>query len=313
MSQVVTLGETMGLFTTTGLGQLQHATSASIGIGGSESNFAVAFKRLGGSATWIGKVGADSIGDLVIRELRGEGLTIHALRDNEAPTSLMIKERRTAMDTRVWYYRRDNAGSKLRPEDIDQECIAQADLLHLTGISPALSESMEATVHHAITIARDANVPISFDLNFRSQLWTREEARKSYRRIIPQVDFVFAGEDEARIAVGDGTSMELAHKLASLGPAEAVVKLGAHGVVAVVDGNEYSQKAFPVQVVDTVGAGDGSVAGYLVEALNCADVQTRLHTAASVGAYACLVESDWEGFPYRKELEYLSNEEPVFR
>lgn len=313
MSGVFTFGETMALFTTDGVGPMQHATGASIGMGGAESNFAIAVRRLGGEVTWMGKVGTDPLGDRIVRELLGEGLNVRALRAPEAPTSLMIKEHRTSNDTRVWYYRRGNAGSQLTPEELDTEAIAQADLLHITGISPALSESMNASVLRAIEVARDANVPISFDLNFRSKLWSREQARASYLEIIPQVDYVFAGDDEAAIAVGEGTPFELAHRLADLGPAEAVIKLGDKGAIAVVGGTEYTQDAFPVQVVDTVGAGDGFVAGYMVEAMRGEAVQARLHTAAAVGAYACQVNSDWEGLPSRDELGLLGDTEPVKR
>ncbi len=314
MSGVVTLGETLALMASTGFGPLQHERTMTLGIGGSESNVAIGLSRLGAEVTWIGKVGADSLGDLVLREISAEGIRVIGVRDTEAPTSLMVKERRTPTDTHVWYYRRDNAGGRLRSTEFDPGLIRDASLLHVTGISPALSEGMSETVFEAIRVAKDAGVAVSFDLNFRGKLWSREQARESYLALIPQADIVFAGDDEAAIAVGAADSpLELAHRLVELGASEAIIKLGARGAVALVDGREYAREAVKVTPVDTVGAGDAFVAGYLAEYLLGADVDTRLTTAVTTGAYACLFPGDWEGAPRRHELSLLNGDEPVSR
>ena len=155
---------------------------------------------------------------------------------------------------------------------------------------------------------------MSFDLNFRGKLWSREAAREAYLRIIPQADIVFAGDDEAAIAVDAADNpLELAHRLVAAGAGQAIVKLGARGAVAVVDGTEYERAAIKVPAVDTVGAGDAFVAGYLADLLLGEDVPTRLTTAVTVGAYACLTAGDWEGTPRRHELALLGGAEPVSR
>ncbi len=314
MSGVVTLGETMALMTSVGFGPLQHERTMTLGVGGSESNVAIGLSRLGVETTWIGKVGADSLGDLVLREISAEGIRVIGVRDPEAPTSLMIKERRTTMDTHVWYYRHDNAGGRLKSTEFNPDLIHDAELLHVTGISPALSEGMAATVLEAIRVAKDAGVAVSFDLNFRGKLWSRDQARESYLHIIPQANIVFAGDDEAAIAVGAADSpLELAHRLVALGADQAIIKLGVRGAVALVDGQEYAREAVKVSAVDTVGAGDAFVAGYLAEYLLGADVETRLTTAVTTGAYACLFPGDWEGAPRRHELALLNGDEPVSR
>lgn len=311
---VVTIGETMALMSSTTFGPLQHTRTMTLGIGGAESNVAIALRRLDADVTWIGKVGADSLGDLVVREIGAEGVRVIAIRDPDAPTSLMIKERRTSTDTRIWYYRRGNAGSRLRVDEIDPAVIREASLLHVTGISPALSAEMAEVTFAAIRIAKDAGVTVSFDLNFRGKLWSRETARETYLRIIPQADIVFAGDDESAIAVGEAdTPLELAHRLVRAGASEAIIKLGVRGAVAVVDGREYERDAIKVDVIDTVGAGDAFVAGYLAEHLLGEDVPTRLTTAVMVGAYACLSPGDWEGLPRRPELAMLGADEPVSR
>ncbi|RNE67429.1 sugar kinase [Cryobacterium tepidiphilum] len=313
-ASVVTFGETMASMSSGSTGPLQHTRTMNLSLGGAESNFAVALHRLGVDVTWIGRVGDDALGDLVLREIGAEGIRVVGIRDPDAPTGLMIKEHRTSQETRVWYYRKGSAGSRLNAVDIDPELIRQASLLHVTGITPALSESAAEATFEAIRIAKEAGVTVSFDLNFRGKLWTKEQAGQVYRRIIADADLVFAGDDEAAIAVGAAdTPLELAHRLVDLGAGEAIVKLGAHGAVALAGGAEHSREAIKITAVDTVGAGDGFVAGYLAEYLLGEDVPTRLTTAVTVGAYACLSSGDWEGLPRRAELAALGAAEPVSR
>lgn len=314
LTQVVTLGETMALMKAESPGPLAHVSSLSLGVGGAESNFAIALRRLDTSVTWIGRVGADSLGDLVQREIAAEGVVTLAFRDPGAPTGLMIKERRTTDALRVWYYRAGSAGSRLDRADVPTDRIAGAKLLHVTGITLGLSDSARDAVHHAVDCARRLGVLVSFDLNYRSALWPAEEAASRFADIIAKADLVFAGDAEAAMVVGESDDpLELAHRIADLGPTQSVIKLGADGCVAAVDGRDYRQPAVRVNAVDSVGAGDAFVAGYVSELVAGADVQTRLQTAVRVGAFACLVPGDWEGMPRRSELALLDATEPVSR
>lgn len=313
-TDVVTLGETMALMKADTTGPLGHVRSFSPGIGGAESNVAIGLQRLGTSVTWAGLVGRDSLGDLVLRELQAEGIQIAADQDASAPTGLMIKERRTADSLKVWYYRSGSAGSRLAPRDIPTSVISSARLLHITGITPALSGSASEAIDHAISCARAAGTLVSFDLNYRSALWSKEAAGRKFRNIAAQADIVFAGEDEAAIAIGPADSpMEMAKRIADLGPDQVIIKLGPQGCIGLIDGREYRQDAVKIVPVDTVGAGDAFVAGYIADLLAGCPVQERLLTAVRTGAFACLVSGDWEGMPRRAELGLLDAREPVER
>lgn len=306
---VVTIGETMVRMSSRGFGPLPHSDCLDLGVGGAESNVAIGVQRLGVPATWIGKVGCDPLGDLVVREIAAEGVRVLATRDDEAPTSLMIKERRTPNRTSVWYYRRGNAGSRLRTDEIDLDEVKAASVLHVTGISLALSDTLAATIMETVAVARSEGVAVSFDLNYRSKLWSPETASAAYGRIIPLCDVVFAGEHEAYIALGEDSSsspIDLAVRIADMGPTQAVIKLGERGAVARAEGASYEQLAIPIDPVDTVGAGDAFVAGYLAELACGRVVQQRLLTAVTTGAYACLNSGDWEGLPRRDELHHLA-------
>jgi 2-dehydro-3-deoxygluconokinase len=311
---VVTLGETMALMYSSIPGPLAHAHDLTLGIGGAESNFAITVQRLGTPATWIGRIGNDSLGEKVVRELRGEGLTVHPLTDPTAPTGLMIKERRTAEASRVWYYRSASAGSRLSAEDIPAGVVESAALLHITGITPALSDSAAKAVATAVERASEAGVPVSFDVNHRSALWHDRNATPVYRELAARSTIVFAGYDEARLVAPEASGVaDVATAISNLGPSQVIIKLGADGCHALVDGRTTRQPAVPVRPVDTVGAGDAFVAGYVSEYVAGHDVSTRVTTAVTAGAFACLTHGDWEGMPRRSELPLLHASEPVTR
>lgn len=311
---VVTIGETMALMSSDKAGPLAHASTMSLGIGGSESNVAIGLQRLGVQSVWCGRIGADSLGQLVEREIRAEGVDVHVTVDDEAPTGLMIKERRTPTAQKVSYYRSGSAGSRISPDDVDERLIAGAALLNVSGITPALSSQAASTLRYAIAAAKASGVPVSFDLNYRSKLWEAETAGSAYREIIPHVDIVFAGLEEAQLAVGPAVDAEeAAGRIAAMGPSQVVIKLGAEGALACIESQVFRQEALVIEALDTVGAGDAFVAGYLAEFIEGREPEERLRTAVSTGAFVCLVPGDWEGLPRREELRLLGNHEPVSR
>jgi 2-dehydro-3-deoxygluconokinase len=305
---LLAVGETMALLVTPELGRLRHAGSLALGVAGAESNVAIGARRLGCPAAWVGRVGDDELGALVVSRIRAEGVDVGGVvRDPGAPTSLMLKERRTAAMVRVLYYRRHGPGSRLEPGDLDPAQVAAAGVLHVTGITPALSDSARATVEHAVELARKAQVPVSFDLNYRSALWPADRAAAVCRDLAARADLVFASDDEAELLGLHGDPADLALGLAGLGGGHAVVKLGERGAVAAVDGRVHLVDPVPVQAVDPVGAGDAFVAGYLAETLAGRPVPERLATAAACGAFAVTVPGDWEGLPSRDELAALGH------
>ncbi|MGW1024698.1 sugar kinase [Streptomyces sp. NPDC002577] len=310
---LVTVGEVLGVLSASEPGPLALGTGLRLGIAGAESNVAVGVSRLGGSATWIGRVSDDQLGELIVRELRAEGVTTLATRD-PAPTSLLLKERRTSTHSRARYYRTHTAGSRLTADDIPEHIVAGAAVLHITGITPALGPGPARAVRRAVDIAVGAGVPVSLDINFRSLLWNEAEARTTLLPLLRMSDLVFAGPYEARLAVPDADDPEaLAKGICDLGPAGAVIKLGVEGAYALLDGRQYLQPAVPVRVHDSVGAGDAFAAGYLAELLAGEPPERRLRTAALLGAFAVSTTGDWEGLPNRSELALLDHHDDVVR
>ncbi len=310
---LLTIGESLALLTTRDPGRLRRAHELLLGVGGAESNAAIGVARLGGAATWVGRVGDDELGALVTRTLRAEGVEAVAIADPGAPTSLMLKERPSATGARVSYYRGGGPGARLTPADLDAEAIAAAGVLHLTGITPALSASARATVAAAIAAARAAGVPVSFDVNYRSRLWSPADAAPVLLELAARADHVFVGHDEA-VALGwPGDPVEVGRALLERGPRVVVVKLGADGALAVTAEGELPVAPVPIVPVDPVGAGDAFAAGYLAELLAGLPLPARLRTAAACGAAACTARGDWEALPTRAELERLDAPAEVVR
>jgi 2-dehydro-3-deoxygluconokinase len=302
MTYTFTFGETMGVVAADGIGPLPYARNFSFGIGGAESNVAIGIARLGGQATWLGRIGTDAAGDLITARLTAAG--VHALPiTDDAFTGLMVRYRRTGDVTHVDYHRAGSAGSRLTPADLPADTLTGAAILHVTGITPALGDTARATVFHAVETARAAGIPVSVDVNYRSKLWSRYDAAPVLRDLVSRADIVFAGPDEAALFVDPADPLD---GLVELGPAEVILKDGAHGCRAVIDGAPYALPALAVTLIDPVGAGDAFVAGYLADRMAGAPPAARLTTAIAAGAFAVTVPGDCEGLPTRDELATMT-------
>jgi 2-dehydro-3-deoxygluconokinase len=303
---VLTIGESLGLMVPDGPGRLSQGRGMRLGFGGAESNVAIGVARLGGTAGWAGRLGSDGIGDLIRRELRAEGVEVHAAIDDAAATALMIKERPRPGSSRVSYYRSVQAGSRLTAADIPDGLVERARILHITGISAGLGQAPLAAVHAAIDRAKAAGVLVSFDVNHRSALWRDgRDARRAYRELAARADIVFAGDDEATILVDGTDPWEQLDGIRSLGGGCVVIKLGARGAIAAEGDERVTRDALRVEVVDTVGAGDAFVAGWLAETVLGSSLDRRIDTSIACGALACTVDGDWEAAPTRLELSAL--------
>ncbi len=302
---VVTLGETMVCLALPEHGRSGGAVPLAIGIGGAESNVAIAVARLGVRSTWMSRVGADDFGSMVVREILGQDVRVIAHRDPGAPTGLLVKEHRQGRPSKVRYYRAGSAASRLSPADLDEAAIDEAGVLHLTGITPALGSQPAAAVDRAILVAREAETLVSFDVNYRSSLWSPSKAAPVLSRLAAGVDVVFAGLDEAQLLIGGesvaptgdpwAAGREAATALSGLGPGHVVIKLGEHGALSLREGVIEEVRAFPVTVVDPVGAGDAFVGGYLGSLVSGQDSRACLSMGARLGALVCGARGDWEG------------------
>lgn len=311
--EVVTAGESMVLGVPPQPGRLRHAPSLELRTGGAESNLAIALSRLGHTVGWVSRLGADEPGQLVLNRIRAEGVdTSRVGLDKHLPTGLYLRENLHG-DTRAYYYRRGSAASGMAPGEVDLGYLDGARALHLTGVTPALSESCAEFVLWAAGEARSRGIKVSYDINYRSKLWSAGEALRFTEKVIPTVDLLFIGDEEA-YALWGREDDKLPRELSALGPAEVVLKKGAQGSMAYVAGEYLHQEAFPVTELDPIGAGDAFAAGYLAGELMRADPDERLRLASALGAYSVMTVGDYEGLPDADELDaFLSGERRLGR
>jgi len=311
MLDAVTMGETMIQLSPKETGLLRHAREFERHVGGAESNVAIGLARLGHEVGWISRVGADEFGACVQSTIRGEGVdTSQVIRDPDAPTGVYFKEQRRADHTRVYYYRDDSAASRLAPSDLDPAYIGRADYLHLTGITPALSDRCREATWAAFRIAGEQDVAVSFDPNVRRKLWSEAEARSTIREMLPSVRTILTGQGEATLLTGEDDPETAARALYELGPAEVVVRLGANGALGLDPSGLEHRPALEVDAVDVVGAGDAFTAGYLSGRLRGKSLGESLRLGNVAGGLATTVHGDAEGIPTREEVQaYLAGGE----
>jgi 2-dehydro-3-deoxygluconokinase len=301
-AEVVTLGEALVALVADEGRPLLDPGSFTPFVAGAEANVAMGLARLGRSVSFIGRVGADGLGQLVRNRLRGEGIDVQWLRDDPAaPTGALARDRRSLPPAEVVYLRRGSAASRLTTADVEAagETVAGAQWLHITGITPALSESCQAAVWSALDFARAGGVRVSLDVNLRRRLWSDREAKPVLGEMAERCDVIVAGEDEAFLLCGSSDPAVLADSFG----VEAVVKRGAHGAAGWRKGEVAEDAGMSVMPVDVVGAGDAFTAGYLDALLDGAGLQDSLRRANACGAIAVAAVGDASGLPNRAELE----------
>lgn len=313
--EVIAVGEPLIALLAVGPAPLADVEAFSRHVAGAEANVAVGLARLRHRALYVGRVGDDGFGRAIVRRLRGEGVDVSGVVvDEERRTGLLIRERRALGPSEVLYYRAGSAGSALAPADIEAVTAAfiGAQWLHVTGITPALSDSAHEAVLRAIELARASHVRVSFDVNLRRRLWSDEQAATRLHPIAVGADLVFGDAGELAIVAGLAPSPDGLHAARALrtgGSGSVIIKRGADGATLVGEGAPVDAPAVAAaRVVDTVGAGDAFCAGYLAALLDGLDAAAALRWGNACAAAALSVEGDLIGLPTRVELERLIGE-----
>lgn len=302
-TDVVTAGETMLCLSPHAAATFADTELCRRGYGGAESNTAIALSRLGIRAAWFSRVGTDWFGDDLLSTLAAEGVdTRHVVRDSQRQTGVMFKERPTADHSRVRYYRAGSAASQLGPADVPRLPLAGASLLHLTGVTCALGSGPRTFVHEAIRRAHAEQLTVTFDPNYRSALWSVEEARTEYVELLPLVDHLLLNASEASLITGEADHLRAAQQLQAAGPSVVVLKRGRDGAVAVADGSVMTVSAYPVDAVDSVGAGDAFNAGWIFSQILRLTTSDALPIAAWVAGRVAAHSGDYEGAPTHDQL-----------
>ncbi len=234
-------------------------------IGGAESNVLRYCAALGASTAWVSRVGEDLAGDLVVDTVAQAGVDVSRVaRVPDYQTGIMIKEKSAGIQ-QIRYYRRESAASTMAECNVDLGFLRSARILHLTGITLALSESCRQLLGLLLNPQHRRNglgPKLAFDVNWRPAIWSSESSPGETLRVATnQADIAFVGLDEANKIWNAPTVSELRKLLPN--PEILVVKDAERGAYAIVDSATHFVKALRGPVVEPVGAGDAFAAGVL--------------------------------------------------
>ncbi|WP_326778142.1 sugar kinase [Streptomyces sp. NBC_01445] len=271
----VCLGETMAQVTPADGAGLEHSEELRLAVAGAESTVAQYLADLGHGAAWVSRVGDDPFGRRIVAAVASRGVDVTGVRrDTSAPTGIYFKDPRPD-GTRVHYYRAGSAASRMSAADADGIDLTGVRLLHLTGITPALSDTCAVLVTTLLERAAGTKTLVSFDINHRPALWSsRGEAAEALLALARRADIVLVGRDEGETLWGTATAQDIRDHIAPRGT--LVVKDGAVGATEFTDGTQEFVAAPAVDVVEAVGAGDAFAAGYLSGLLDGAAPRERL-------------------------------------
>ncbi|NEC87650.1 sugar kinase [Streptomyces sp. SID12501] len=324
---VVALGESMVTFLPSRPGRLADVPSFERAIGGAESNVACALAAAGHSARWISRVGDDGFGDHLVEAIGSYGVDVASVRRDPArPTGVYF---RTAGDRatgahEVAYYRAGSAASVLSAENVDLAAARAGRVLHLSGITAALSGDCLDLLWE-LTEARPGRPLVSFDVNFREGLWADVDGPRVLLDLARRADLVFVGADEAEAAWGLCGAGDIAEALPE--PGLVVVKQGRGGAVAFdrdpdglsglgglarpagledADCVSTHVRAPHVDVVAAVGAGDAFAAGFLSATLRGLPVRDRIRHGHLMAAASLTAPGDLAAPPARDHADRLA-------
>ncbi|KQQ36180.1 2-dehydro-3-deoxygluconokinase [Duganella sp. Leaf126] len=304
---VITVGEAMGLFIARDAGPLAQVRDFERATAGAELNVAVGLARLGVRVAYLSALGNDSLGANLLAFMDAEGIDRSRVRiDDDHRTGFMLKEMAAdGSDPQVEYHRRGSAASHLSPADLPAAASwDQARLLHITGISPPLSDSCRALVFAMARQARDAGRTVTFDPNLRPRLWPSQAVMiDTLNDLALLADVVMPGLSEGRLLTGRDDAAGIADFYLQRGARQVVVKLGPAGAYYADAHTRGTVAGNPVAtVVDTVGAGDGFAVGVISALLEDLPLAQAAARGNAIGARVVQFRGDCEGLPTREQL-----------
>ncbi|MFO7173634.1 MAG: carbohydrate kinase [Bacillota bacterium] len=298
-------------------GPLRHARAFRPAPGGAPANVAVGVARLGGPARFLGKVGDDEFGHLIRETLAAAGVDVSNLRMTaEARTGLAFVSLREDGERDFLFYRSPAADMLLRPEDLDLSALADGDILCYGTVALAAQPSRD-TILGLLETARVRGVTLVCDPNLRLSLWPEPEAAlRTAREVLAMAHVAKLSLEEAELLTGTSGPDAAAAWLLDQGVRLAVVTLGPEGAYFATRGGHRARvPGFPVRAVDTTGAGDGFLAGLLVQLwqrqregidldrLTAADLTAAVRFANAVGALVVTAPGAITALPDRAAVE----------
>ena len=312
MGKIVALGEVVS-----DIYRREEISAVELGFvarpGGAPANVAVAARRLGSEAAFVGSVGEDLFGDFILRALDSEGVDTSGVGRQSPPTrtSLAFVEIGADGDREFTFYRSSPAADELlSPEDVTEDLVSGASFVNFGSIA-LIREPVRSATHRIAELARKLDVSVAFDVNFREHLWeSAESAREAVDPLLDLSTIVKLGDDELTPLLDTNDVEEAATMLLDRGVSLILVSKGPEGAFYAT--KEYSGQVptFDVgEIVDATGAGDAFLAATLVHLSDEPLVEDRVREATlrgcAAGALACTDYGAMRALPTKEDLEQV--------
>ena len=310
MTDIVTVGEALLRLSPPQGDRLVTASEFDAYVGGAEANAAVAAASVGAEAAWLSRLPDSPLGRRVVRELHAHGVRTGVTWVPDGRLGSYYLERGTEpRGSEVHYDRAGSTAAEMTPEDLPESVVQSADTCFLTWITPALSDAARETSVAALEAARAAGTTTAFDPNYRSKLWSTDEARETYEALLPFVDVLIVTRRDASTVLGaPDQPVQMANTLAAEHDCETVVlTLGDRGALVLHGGEVHEAAAFETDTVDRIGSGD-ALAGAFLAARSRGD---PVDEALSLGVAAAAIKRTVSGdllVADRDEVETLADE-----
>jgi len=274
---------------------------------GASGIFIDTIARLGVNARFIGAVGHDDFGKLIINRLKRDGVDISHIKVlNNDTTGVAFVTYRSDGSRQFIYHLSKAATGQIYPEDIDPEYISDIDYLHVVGSTMSINEHSAKACMKAINIVKEAGGKISFDPNFRPELISKDEVQRLFNPLMSKSDIIFPTKEEVKVLTDEKDIKDASQKLLDIGDIRIVaIKRGKEGSSIFTREERIDTPSFEVEEVDPTGAGDSYCAGFLFGLIKGMDLKEIGRFANAVGALAVTKKGPMEGAPYFKDVKRL--------
>ena len=324
MTKFLTFGETLVQRNANYVGPYDPDGDYTRHVAGAESNVALDLRRLmpDADAVWVSRLGQDADGDTIIGQLR-DRIAVHAPQFDGERTGIQLLNHLGGGEVLRRYRRAGSAASRLTADEVLTH-LDGSDLVHVTGITPALSDTCLRTVMDVMSAAAERGIAVSMDVNYRDALWTPSEAKAVCDEMRRFATLFKIGHDEAETVWRLGYSAEEYAQYFFGGDTRLVViTAGDRGAIAYDGERIANHPGFTVEMVDPVGAGDAFVAGFLAAILQRCEfpellrmdtdarhsiLQRALQIGNACGALVCTRHGDTEAMPDMAQVEEFINQ-----
>ena len=290
---LVTFGEAMIRFSPPASQRLEQATSLEASVGGSELNVAVLAARLGLASRWVSRLPDNALGHMIADRAREHGVDARVEWTPDGRVGLYFVEIGGARIGSVLYDRAASAISRVTPGSVDWASVfAGARWYHVSGITPALSDGAAKVTAESLAAAKAAGLTVSYDLNYRSKLWSARQACAAQEPLLEYVDLLIATEEDARVIFGAESAESLAQRF-EIGAVAITVRDNPCSATIAADGKTYSAPRFEVESVDPIGGGDAFCGGLIASRLEGRGWDDAVRFASATAALKHTIPGDF--------------------